>query len=129
MKILIVEDDRRYRAMLFDCLSSLDHDVLAVADAIHAVALLNESDNGIDLVLLDLKMPRMGGGMLLKTFANWKQYKARFVVVSGTPDFSQFNGHPAVVACLHKPFPISALKEVIDKAAQESSGPRPVMES
>ena len=56
MKILIVEDDRSYRAMLYEFLHSEGHEVLAVSDALHAVALLNEQSHGVDLVLLDLVM-------------------------------------------------------------------------
>ncbi len=83
MKVLIVEDDRSYRAMLYEFLHSEEHEVLAVSDALHAVALLSEHDHGIDVVLLDLKMPRLGGCTLLETFANWPRAHTRFIVMSG----------------------------------------------
>jgi len=38
-------------------LHSMGHDMLAVSDALHAVALLDEANNGIDLVILDLNLP------------------------------------------------------------------------
>jgi len=122
MKILIVEDDRNYRAMLYEFLHSEGHEVLAVSDALHGVALLNEHTHGIDLVLLDLKMPRLGGGTLMETFAHWSRCNTSFIVMSGEPEYVLFQQHPQVVACLHKPFPFSALQKEIEKIAsrQES---------
>jgi two-component system cell cycle sensor histidine kinase/response regulator CckA len=117
MKILIVEDDRSYRAMLYEFLHSEGHEVLAVSDALHAVALLTEDTHGIELVLLDLKMPRLGGCTLLETFANWPRgTQTRFVVMSGEPEYALYTEHPLAVACLHKPFSFAQLKQVIEKA-------------
>lgn len=115
MKILIVEDDRNYRAMLYEFLHSEGHEVLAVSDALHAVALLNEHTHGIDLVLLDLKMPRLGGGTLMDTFANWPRSQTSFIVMSGEPEYSAYRQHPQVVASLHKPFPFAELLKQVDK--------------
>jgi len=115
MKILIVEDDRSYRAMLYEFLHSEGHEVLAVSDALHAVALLTEDTHAIDLVLLDLKMPRLGGSTLLETFANWPRAQTRFIVMSGEPEYALFTEHPCAVACLHKPFSFAQLKEQIAK--------------
>jgi DNA-binding response OmpR family regulator len=110
MKILIVEDDRCYRAMLYEFLHSEGHEVLAVSDALHAVALLNEHTHGVDLVLLDLKMPRLGGITLMETFASWTGARPRFIVMSGEPEFADFKKHPLVVASLHKPFSFAQLR-------------------
>jgi CheY-like chemotaxis protein len=115
MKILIVEDDRSYRAMLYEFLHSEGHEVLAVSDALHAVALLNEQDHGVELVLLDLKMPRLGGSMLIETFANWPGAKPRFIVMSGEPEYALFKKHPLVVACLHKPFSFAQLQRELER--------------
>lgn len=115
MKILIVEDDRNYRAMLYEHLHSMGHEVLAVSDALHGVALLSEPTHGIDLVLLDLKMPRLGGGTLMETFAHWSHCRTNFVVMSGEPEYALFEQHPQVVACLHKPFSFSELQVAIDR--------------
>lgn len=116
MKILIVEDDRSYRALLYEFLHAEGHEVLAVSDALHAVALLNEQTNGIDLVLLDLKMPRLGGCALMETFANWSgRVVPRFLVMSGEPEYSLFRQHPLVVACLHKPFSFAELQRELRK--------------
>lgn len=118
MKILIVEDDRSYRAILYEFLHSEGHDVLAVSDALHAVALLNEQSHGVDVVLLDLKMPRLGGITLMETYANWSGARPHFIVMSGEPEFSMFAGHPLVLGCLHKPFSLAQLQQQLEKVDQ-----------
>ena len=116
MKILIVEDDRDYRAMLYEFLHSEEHEVLAVSDALHAIALLNEAHNGIELALLDIKMPRLGGDAIMDTFTSWNRCSTSFIVMSGEPDSARYESHPAVIAFLSKPFSFQELKQQIRKA-------------
>lgn len=114
MKILIVEDDRTYRALLFEFLTNCGHDMLAVGDALHAVALLSDHSHDIGLVLLDLKMPRLSGDQLLNSFAYWNTCTTRFLIVSGGDNLEQYREHPKLVGILHKPFPLSSLSAAID---------------
>jgi DNA-binding NtrC family response regulator len=115
MKILIVEDDRDYRALLYELLHSWGHDMLAVSDALHAVALLDETNNGIDLVMLDLNLPRIGGDQIMKTYANWTKCQARFIIMSGYFNPDNYINHPKVVGCLHKPISNDTLKKMVAK--------------
>jgi Response regulator containing CheY-like receiver, AAA-type ATPase, and DNA-binding domains len=116
MKILIVEDDRDYRALLYELLHSMGHDIMAVSDALHAVALLDEKNNGIDLVVLDLNMPRLGGNEIMETYAGWSKCHARFIIMSGCFDPERYKDHPKVIGCLHKPITNDALREMVIKA-------------
>lgn len=122
MKILIVEDDRVYRALLFEFLTACGHDVLAVSDALHAVALLSEQGHAVDLVLLDLKMPRMSGDELMNTFAHWSTCTTRFLIVSGGDNIDDYKDHPRLAGSLRKPFALSEL-DVAIKAAAARGGP------
>lgn len=117
MKILIVEDDRTYRAILFEFLTNRGHDVLAVSDALHAVALLGDHAHEIGLVLLDLKMPRLSGDQLLNSFAYWTTCTTRFLIVSGGDNLEQYKDHPKLVGILHKPFALNDLATIIDGEA------------
>jgi DNA-binding NtrC family response regulator len=119
MKILIVEDNRDYRAMLYEFLHSRGHDVMAVSDALHAVALLNQKDSDIELALLDLRMPRLGGDVMMHTFAGWARCRTRFIVMSGELDVAEFEKHPRTVACLRKPFGFDVLLEHIQRAQEQ----------
>ena len=115
MKILLVEDDRDYRAMLFKLLHAWGHDMLAVSDALHAIALLDEDNNGIDLVILDLNLPRLGGEEVMKTYAHWTKCRARFIVISGLPIPEHYVDHPKVLGCLDKPVSTEALKRALEQ--------------
>ncbi|MBC8010463.1 MAG: response regulator transcription factor [Burkholderiales bacterium] len=121
MKILIVEDDRSYRALLFEFLTTGGHDVLAVSDALHAVALLSEQGHGVDLVLLDLKMPRMSGDELMNSFAHWSTCTTRFFIVSGGDNIGDYAGHPRLAGSLRKPFALTELDAAL-KAVVSASG-------
>jgi DNA-binding NtrC family response regulator len=121
MKVLICDDDANYRAMLYEHLHSRSHDVLAVSDAMHAVALLSDANHGIDVVVLDLAMPRLGGDELIQTFAHWKNCSVHFVVISGAFDPEVYRDHPKVVGCLPKPFQLQALDGLIAEAGGRRS--------
>ncbi len=118
MKILIVEDDRNYRFVLYELLHLQGHDVLVVSDALHAIALLDERDNAIELVLLDLRMPRLSGDQVMETFAHWGECRARFIIMSGHLDTNRFKDHPKVVGCLQKPIEGPVLIKMVNDAGK-----------
>ena len=59
--ILIVEDDDELRATATDLLTILGYNVLTASDGIEGVEVYREHHKDIDLVLLDMVMPRMSG--------------------------------------------------------------------
>lgn len=120
MKILICDDERDFRAMLYFHLHKRGHEVMAVADAVNVVALLGDPDHGIDLVIMDLTMPRLSGVDVLESFASWNTCKTNFIIVSGNVDVSSFTHHPHVVCCLAKPFSLDTLDAAIDKVPARS---------
>jgi DNA-binding response OmpR family regulator len=122
MKILICDDDRDFRAMLYFHLHKSGHEVLSVSDAVHAVALLGDPDHAIELVILDLTMPRLSGVEIMETFSRWSMCKTNFIVVSGDLDPKRFENHDHVIGCLAKPFSLQALDGLIGKLANHEQG-------
>lgn len=102
--------------MLFEHLTSLGQDVLAVSDAQHAVALLIQKESNIEVTIMDLNMPRLGGDVMMKTFAKWVRCRTRFIIMSGEPEIVEYENHPAVIGCLDKPFSINVLGDLVNKA-------------
>lgn len=59
--VLIVDDEEMLRSLCKRALEHLGYRVLLAADGIEAVRIFKEKAKEIDLVLLDLSMPRQGG--------------------------------------------------------------------
>ncbi len=67
--ILVVEDDASVRAILARTLSANGYDVHQAGDGAEALALICRMAGGIDLVIADVVMPRIGGRELADTIA------------------------------------------------------------
>lgn len=65
LKILVVDDEARMRKIIRDFLAAKDYVVLEAADGQEALEIMYK-DNKIDLVILDVMMPRMDGWQCLK---------------------------------------------------------------
>jgi DNA-binding NtrC family response regulator len=63
LKILVVDDEKNIREGLGQALEYEDYKVELAADGKEAIAIVNQG--GVDLVVTDLRMPRMGGEELL----------------------------------------------------------------
>ena len=61
-KILIVDDEERIRSIYRDLLVSEGYDIIEATDANNANDRLLKED--VDLVLLDIKMPNIDGGIM-----------------------------------------------------------------
>ena len=59
--ILVADDERMLRKALHRVLSRAGYDVLLASDGQEAVQLFSEHEERIDLVILDMNMPRMNG--------------------------------------------------------------------
>jgi PleD family two-component response regulator len=83
--ILIVEDDFYVRTLLKDILES-EFEILMADDGESGLTMANKFD--LDLILLDLIMPRMDGrGTLKRLRCNRKTSDVPIIIVSGAPSF------------------------------------------
>lgn len=81
--VLVVDDEERIRTLLSRSLSSVGHSVVTAADG--QLALDRLGDTAIDLVLLDLVMPRCNG-MSVLTALNQRRDPTPVIVLSGVTD-------------------------------------------
>lgn len=109
--ILVVEDEEMVRDLVLSRLSSLGYDTIHASDGEEGVAVFQERQNEIDLVLLDFVMPRMNG---VEAFRELKRIKpdVKVILSSGyTEDvvLEEFSGdRPAGI--LHKPYRLEELR-------------------
>ena len=68
INILVVDDEEIMRSLLDKLLSSEGYNILTAVDGQHALDII--ADEKIDLVVSDMKMPRMDGFELLKNLRN-----------------------------------------------------------
>lgn len=67
-KILIVEDDKDLRFVLSEMLKGLGYEVYSCKDGVEAVEYYRLNHGSIDVSIVDLVMPRMGGHECIKLF-------------------------------------------------------------
>lgn len=65
LKILVVDDESRMRKLVRDFLVKSNYEVLEAEDGVAALDIFFDTD-GIDLVILDVMMPRMDGWQVCK---------------------------------------------------------------
>jgi PAS domain S-box-containing protein len=82
--ILVVEDDPTGREALTDILESQNYKVLTAIDGVDALNQLEAFGGGVDIVLCDMVMPRMGGAELCTVLR--QQYpEVKIILMSGYP--------------------------------------------
>lgn len=64
--ILVVDDDNTVRRVTGKLLEAAGYGVLAAADGVEALERLRDRGDAIDLVILDMRMPRMGGAEVFR---------------------------------------------------------------
>lgn len=119
--ILLVDDDDAIRAVGSAALSRLGFSVQVAKDGIEAVELFEKCSPDIDLVLLDLVMPRLGGAGCFERLKSLDP-GVKVVLMSGFTPNNRVNDLLArgCLYFLRKPFEltelVSAVKEAADRA-------------
>ncbi|MFC1883422.1 PAS domain S-box protein [Thermodesulfobacteriota bacterium] len=112
--VLLVDDDNMVLETGIKMLERLGYSVLAAKDGVEAVNIYKEKSDIVDLVILDLIMPKMGGGEVFDRIKLINS-KARIIISSGY----SVNGQAKEIlkrGCdgfIQKPFSINALSSKI----------------
>lgn len=86
-RALVVDDDATCRQMLADALAGCGFEVLSAGDGLSGLQLLSEELLSLDLLVTDLRMPRMDGEALLRTIRKaGGESELAIVIVTGTVD-------------------------------------------
>ena len=112
--ILIVDDEEIIRSMLQELLESLGYTIFLAIDGEDAVQLYSQRHDDIDLVIMDMIMPKMGGQ---ETCLKLKEINPAIKVILSS-GFSQDNAVQEILSAgvngfIHKPFTIPELSKKI----------------
>jgi two-component system, OmpR family, response regulator len=112
LNILLAEDDRNFGSILKSELEQESHCVDLVANGVDAV--LNFISKAYDFVLLDLRMPRLGGTDALRIIKNLNPHVPA-ITFSGHAGSKEMEEtlECGALKCFTKPFSISQLKDEI----------------
>ncbi len=110
MSVLVAEDDELLRSLLIRVLESRGYSVLAAPDGDAAMKAAAGHAGGIDLLLTDVVMPRMGGRELSAALCNQRP-ALRVLFITGCVTES-FDSRANVLA---KPFTIAELLRRIEQ--------------
>lgn len=121
VRILIVEDDEDMRGLLLETVNRLGYPAIATEKAKEALSSIERGD--ADLVMLDLKMPGVGGLDLLKVIRR-RQFPIPVIVVSGfiSEDIAKALTTTGVQGMVAKPFKKDRLAEELDRVATRYFG-------
>ena len=118
IKILVADDDSNLRKVLTTELADAGYDVAAADSGVHAMERLEK--DLIDVLLLDLNMPGLGGMAVLKRIRDFDM-PPEVIILTGNAAV-----HTAVEAMklgaydyLAKPFKLEELQVVIEKACEK----------
>jgi len=118
--ILVVDDEEVMREFLFEVLE--DFTVEKASDGDEAITILK--DKRFDLIITDMKMPRVTGEEVVK-FVRETHPDSKVIVISG---YSSLHSVSSTVgygidAFLSKPFTINQLRLEVDKALGGENAP------
>lgn len=113
-KILIVDDEIEMAKELKNILEMEDYEISHAVDGQEAIEKFSREDIG--LVLLDIKMPKLGG---LEAFRKMKEINSSIPVIVMTGSFARKSAIQAVkegaVEAISKPFDVVNLMKLIKK--------------
>ena len=113
-KLLLVEDNILLLETTRELLEVLGHQVFPAANGQQARAAMAAHGSEIELVLLDLSLPDVGGEELLGELAA-SNANLKVVLCTGVLADDGLRRHPAVRGYLTKPFDLRELQETISQ--------------
>jgi signal transduction histidine kinase/ActR/RegA family two-component response regulator len=118
--ILLVEDENGVRELAAEFLRGAGYKVLEGHDGLDGLQVSERYSGGIDILLTDMVMPRLGGKELAVRVRE-KRPNIKVVMMSGYSEFSiAKGGDEAIVAALAKPFSMTSLIQKMHEVLQGS---------
>ena len=121
--ILVVDDEKTLQDLLRPTLEKQNFKVLSAFDGIEAIAIYEENQNKIDIVLLDMLMPKLSG---LSTIPKLRQINPQIKIICMTGSMldnlgSEMNAAIRKLPFLQKPFNYEDVATMVNEVLCETS--------
>jgi DNA-binding NtrC family response regulator len=117
--LLIVDDEERLRRVLAMLLSNMKVKMSLAADGQEALEKLEEEENHFDLVITDLRMPRLDGmDLLAKVRERWPETPVMVITAFGSVESAVEAMKAGAIDYITKPFEEEQIKIAVRRALE-----------
>lgn len=122
ISVLVIEDDEVFKDFLNRFLKDKDMDISLASNG--AEGLEKVEKKHFDLIITDLKMPKMGGMDFLKNLRTMKNNDSAVIILTAYGEMDSYVQafDWGVFEFLHKPVEIDVLSDTIEKALGKRIG-------
>ena len=118
--VLLADDDEQIRTLVWEILAQEGYRVLPARNGHEALEVLGRHGDGVDLLLADVVMPRLGGRDLAKRAQELLPH-LRVLFISGYGDNLDFRADFPEAIVVEKPFSSEQLIEAVRTAVRRRS--------
>lgn len=102
--VLVVDDESRMRKLIRDFLSQKQYKILEAGDGEEALKVFEENQNSINLILLDVMMPKLDGWSVLRQIRQTSKVPIVMLTARGEEQDELFGFELGVDEYISKPF-------------------------
>ena len=102
--VLVVDDESRMRKLIRDFLAQKGYSILEAQDGEEALKVFEENKNKIDIILLDVMMPKLDGWSVLRQIRQTSTVPIIMLTARGEEQDEQFGFELGVDEYISKPF-------------------------
>ena len=120
--VLVVDDESRMRKLIRDFLSKKDYNILEAEDGEKAIEIFEEKEDSIDLILLDVMMPKLDGWSVLRQIRQTSKVPIVMLTARGEEQDELFGFELGVDEYIAKPFSPKILVARVDAILKRVKG-------
>ena len=123
VKILVVDDESRMRKLIKDFLMQKGYSILEAADGEEALKVFEENESKINLILLDVMMPKLDGWSVLRQIRQTSKVPIIMLTARGEEQDELFGFELGVDEYISKPFSpkilVARVEAILKRTNQE----------
>ena len=120
--ILVVDDESRMRKLIKDFLSQKEYAILEAGDGEEALNIFEEHQNSIQLILLDVMMPKLDGWSVLRQIRQTSKVPIMMLTARGEEQDELFGFELGVDEYIAKPFSPKILVARVEAILKRTMG-------